>query len=71
MTAIKLIHELVNNAIAIFHGPVDETSHGQQNQQPQAPLVSLYGKCVKFGCKQANIRRGTNCQACGTLRPER
>ena len=62
MTALKTISELANTAVAYFHGPVDHTT-------PQQPTNSLYDKCGRLGCGETNVKRGTNCRACGFYRP--
>ena len=67
MTAINLIHEHIDTAVAFFHGPVNHTTP----QQPQAPLVSLYSKCVRLDYKQLNVKRGTDFPKCGMYRAER
>lgn len=69
MTALKNIHELINTAVAFFHGPVDHTTPQPPPRQPQ--LVSLYGKCRRLGCAQTNVKRDTNCRLCGMYRPLR
>lgn len=63
MAAIKLVNELTNTAVAFFHEPVASAE--------EEGLVSLYRGCVLFGCDQKDIERGTNCPACGTLRPKK